>query len=47
MTIKEFFNHYQSKKTFLIGFYGGGNLGDELLLELVINFFKTNHCKVI
>ena len=31
----------------LIGFYGGGNLGDELLLEILMNLFKERGYKKI
>lgn len=39
-TIKEFIQQNKLENTFLIGYYGGGNLGDELLLEVLLNLFK-------
>ncbi len=37
MTIKTFFTHTNLNNSLLIGYYGGGNFGDELLLEVLFN----------
>ncbi len=31
--------------SFLFGFYGGGNMGDELILEVLLNYFKSRNIK--
>ncbi len=38
--ITELLKEHDFNKTLLIGYYGGGNFGDELLLEIVINLFQ-------
>lgn len=45
--MSEILNFYKNKldNTFLIGFYGGGNFGDEMLLEINLNFFKKTDSK--
>ncbi|HSX01028.1 MAG TPA: hypothetical protein VLF67_02185, partial [Candidatus Saccharimonas sp.] len=35
MTIRQFFSRTPLERTVLIGYYGGGNFGDELLLEVL------------
>ncbi len=45
MTIEKFFKNTNLDKTFLIGYYGGGNFGDELLLEILLNFFDKKDVK--
>ncbi len=35
--------NYNLDDSFLLGYYGGGNYGDELLLEVVQNIFKYNN----
>jgi polysaccharide pyruvyl transferase WcaK-like protein len=35
MTLPEFLAHHRLDNTLLLGFYGGGNYGDELLMEVV------------
>ncbi len=42
--IKKFFQK-KLDNVFLIGYYGGGNFGDEMLLELNLNFFKNSGTK--
>ena len=37
MTLDKFFKETNLEKTFLIGYYGGSNFGDELLLEVLQN----------
>lgn len=37
MTYQQFFRQTNLEKTLLIGYYGGGNFGDELLLEVLLN----------
>ncbi len=43
MTIPQFFKNTSLDKSLLIGFYGGGNFGDELLLEVMQAFFKQRN----
>lgn len=40
MTIPEFLDHHACDKSLLIGFYGGGNYGDELLMEVLAGLLK-------
>lgn len=40
LSILDFLGQEQLDKTLLIGFYGGGNYGDELLLEILQNLMK-------
>lgn len=35
MTIEDFFNSNSFHKSLIVGYYGGGNYGDELLLEVI------------
>ncbi|QQR50359.1 polysaccharide pyruvyl transferase family protein [Candidatus Nomurabacteria bacterium] len=47
MKIKEFIKKNNLENSFLIGYYGGGNLGDELLLEIMQNlFFEAGYKKI-
>jgi polysaccharide pyruvyl transferase WcaK-like protein len=39
MTIATFFQQEHVEHSVLIGYYGGGNFGDELLLEVLMNLF--------
>jgi polysaccharide pyruvyl transferase WcaK-like protein len=45
MKITEFFRSKFTKKPLVIGWYGGGNYGDELLLEVVLNFLNKSGIK--
>jgi polysaccharide pyruvyl transferase WcaK-like protein len=47
MSIQRFFAEHQLNKSLLIGFYGGGNYGDELLMEVLTNLFKQNNYRDI
>ena len=47
MLIADFFSKINLDKTLLIGYYGGGNFGDELLLEVILNKLKENNRKDI
>lgn len=44
-TIADVFAHVDLDKSVLIGYYGGGNFGDELLLEVLMNLFSSNQVK--
>jgi polysaccharide pyruvyl transferase WcaK-like protein len=46
MKLSEFFKS-NLDNSFLVGFYGGGNLGDELLLEVILNLLKKNGARNI
>lgn len=41
-TIADVFQHDDLERSVLIGYYGGGNFGDELLLETLMNLFAKN-----
>lgn len=45
MTIKQFFKQKELENTMLIGYYGGGNYGDELLLEVILNLMYNKGVK--
>ncbi len=45
MKVKEFFEKTKLDNGLLIGFYGGGNYGDELLLEVIQNLLQKNKPK--
>jgi polysaccharide pyruvyl transferase WcaK-like protein len=45
--IKSFFEKNDLEHSLLIGFYGGGNYGDELLLETLLNEFSRKEYKHI
>ena len=45
MTIDDFLRSYNLEKSLLMGFYGGGNYGDELLLEIIANLFVTHQVR--
>jgi polysaccharide pyruvyl transferase WcaK-like protein len=47
MTIQDFIKNTKLDNSILIGYYGGGNFGDELLLETLLNVFKKNNIKDI
>lgn len=47
MTVSDFIKEKQLNNTILIGYYGGGNFGDELLLETLLNLFKNNNISEI
>ncbi len=47
MTVEEVLTKYDLDNSVLIGYYGGGNYGDELLLEALANMFKTRGLKHI
>ncbi len=38
---------YDFNDSFLLGYYGGGNYGDELLLEILQNLLRKNRCNNI
>ncbi len=46
MTLEDFFDR-NLNKSLLIGYYGGGNFGDELLLEVLLNILKNRNNKDI
>ena len=41
MTIDDALDKYDLERSLLIGYYGGGNFGDELLLEVLANLFRA------
>jgi polysaccharide pyruvyl transferase WcaK-like protein len=41
--LSEFLDKTNLERSLLIGFYGGGNYGDELLLEVLLNLFKLRN----
>jgi polysaccharide pyruvyl transferase WcaK-like protein len=41
-TIADIFKHENLERSVLIGYYGGGNYGDELLLEVLMNLFSKH-----
>lgn len=45
MTIAEALKSYDFEKSVLVGYYGGGNYGDELLLEVLANKLQTRGVK--
>lgn len=45
MKISEFIRDTDLDNTFLIGYYGGGNYGDELMLEILLNLFEKKDVK--
>jgi polysaccharide pyruvyl transferase WcaK-like protein len=45
MTILDFFRNTSLENSLLVGFYGGGNYGDELLMEVMQGFFKQQRIK--
>ncbi len=45
MNILSFFKTYDLEKTFLVGYFGGTNYGDELLCEITTALFKKNGIK--
>ncbi len=45
MKVKEVFQSGVLEDSFLIGYYGGGNYGDELLLEVLMNMAQKNGIK--
>ena len=47
MKISDFLKEKKLDDSFLVGYYGGGNFGDELLLEVLLNLFKKNKAKSI
>ncbi|HEX6258341.1 MAG TPA: polysaccharide pyruvyl transferase family protein [Candidatus Saccharimonadales bacterium] len=47
MTIGEAFAQKDLDKSVLIGYYGGGNYGDELLMEVLSNMFAKHNLKDI
>lgn len=47
MTIKDFFSKTELENSFIIGYYGGSNFGDELLLEVILNILKKQKFKKI
>jgi len=47
MTIGEAFTQKDLDKSVLIGYYGGGNYGDELLMEVLSNMFAKHNLKDI
>lgn len=47
MIVKEFFEEVNLEDTFILGFYGGTNFGDELLLEVIQNkLFQKRYKKI-
>jgi len=40
-----FFDETDLEHSFLVGYYGGGNYGDELLLEVILNVIEPKHYK--
>ncbi len=47
MKLLDLFKKYNLEKSLLIGYYGGGNYGDELLLEVLANLLQKNKVKDI
>ncbi|HSX32944.1 MAG TPA: polysaccharide pyruvyl transferase family protein [Candidatus Saccharimonadales bacterium] len=47
MKLLTFFKHHDVDDSLLIGFYGGGNYGDELLMETLANLLRGQSCKNI
>lgn len=45
MTIGDFIKNTNLEKSLLIGYYGGGNYGDELLLEVLMNLLSKKGVK--
>ncbi|MBU4216804.1 polysaccharide pyruvyl transferase family protein [Candidatus Parcubacteria bacterium] len=45
MKIEEFLKNTNLDNSLLIGYYGGGNFGDELLLEVLLHFLKKGNFK--
>lgn len=43
--LNEFFKDTDLEKAFVIGYYGGGNFGDELLLEVILNKLNERNIK--
>lgn len=41
MTLTELLDTYNLERSLLLGYYGGGNYGDELLLEVLANLLKN------
>jgi len=42
MSVADLIKKHDFNESLLIGYYGGGNFGDELLLEVLLNMFKKN-----
>jgi len=47
MNITKFFNKTNLEDTFILGYYGAGNFGDELLLEIILGILKNKKYKNI
>lgn len=47
MKLNDFFLQFNLDNSLLIGYYGGGNYGDELLLEILINLMDARHLRNI
>lgn len=47
LSLTQFLSDYSLEKSLLIGYYGGGNYGDELLLEVLQNLAKNQGVKDI
>lgn len=45
MKIRNFFNETDLSNSLVVGFYGGGNFGDELLMEILMNVFREYNYK--
>lgn len=45
MTLEQFFKYTSLEKSFVIGYYGGTNFGDELLLETIQNLLSKSGVK--
>jgi len=45
--LSEFLDTTDLERSLLIGFYGGGNYGDELLLEVLLNMFKLRNVQKV
>lgn len=45
--IKAFFDQTDLEHSLLIGYYGGGNYGDELLLEVIANLLQKNQVRAV
>lgn len=45
MTLDELLKEHDFSDSLLLGYYGGGNFGDELLLEVLLNLFAEQKAK--
>lgn len=47
MKTNEFFTKKELNNSFIAGYYGAGNFGDELLLEIILGILKSKNCQEI